>query len=217
MFASQSQPPLPWPDGLVPSEASSLFPYLASQKFDGVVEIIANDAVNYLIFKNGTVARTFLASAHHGTMVDRVKKLFAREGRVGDLRVSRWDAPPPLPIQAPPGLVQAYRDLASALVQRLVDAGRDSAPTIAEHARQNLLPTHPVLESFSLGGRPSKEPLADTQGLTSGVAAWIKEVMWAAVDHDATSPEELLRELTWERRHVFQSAGLYELIPWKVM
>jgi hypothetical protein len=215
MFASQSQPSLEWPGQFAPSDAAVLFPYLASLTFDGVVEIIANDAVNYLIFKDGTVARTFLASAHHGTIVDRVKKLFAREGRVGDLRVSRWDAPPPLPIQAPPGLVQAYRDLTSSLVQKLVDAGRDSAPTIAEHARQNLLPAHPVLESFSLSGRPT-EPLADTQGLTSGVAAWIKELMSVAM-LDATSPEQLLRELTWDRRHVFQSAGLYEQIPWKVM
>jgi hypothetical protein len=217
MYATQAQPAIAWPDRFAAHDAAALFPYLMSLTFDGVVEIIANDAVNYLIFKHGTVARTFLASAHHGTIVDRVAKLFAREGRVGELRVSRWDVPPPLPIQAPPMLVQAYRDLASALVQRLVDNGRDSAPTIAEHARQNLLQAHPVLESFSLSGRASKEPLADTEGLTSGVAAWIRELMWAAVDHDATSPEELLRELTWDRRHVFQSAGLYEQIPWKVM
>jgi hypothetical protein len=152
--------------------------------------------------------------------VDRVKKLFAREGRVVDLHVSRWDVPAPLPslpIQAPPSLVQAYRDLASALVRRLVDSGRDSAPTIAEHARQNLLSAHPVLESFTRGTESHKDPLTDTKHLTSGIAAWIREVIWAAVDHDATSPEELLRELTWDRRHVFQSAGLYDEIPWKVM
>lgn len=217
MFATQSLAPLAWPEQFTPSDPSTLFPYLMSLTFDGVVEIIANDAVNYLIFKNGTVARTFLASAHHGTIVDRVAKLFAREGRVGDLRVSRWEVPVPLPIQAPPALVRAYRDLATALVQKLVDNGRDSAPTIAEHARQNLLAVHPVLESFSLSGEPATEPLADTPGLTSGVAAWIREVMWAAVDHDGSPPEELLRDLTWERRHMFQSAGLYEQIPWKVM
>jgi hypothetical protein len=216
MFATHAKPSLPWPEQFVPSDPTALFPHLMSLTFDGVVEIIANDAVNYLVFKNGTVARTFLASAHHGTIVDRVAKLFARDGRVGELRVARWEAAPPLPVQAPPSLVQAYRDLASSLVQRLVDAGRDSAPTIAEHARQNLLGAHPVLESFSLSGHAS-EPLADTACLTSGIAAWLKEIMWAGVDLDATSPEELLRELTWDRRHVFQSAGLYEQLPWKVM
>ena len=29
--------------------------------------------------------------------------------------------------------------------------------------------------------------------------------------------ETLLKDLTWERRHMFQSAGFYERMPWKVM
>jgi len=217
MFATNSLAPVPWPERFVPQDPAALFPYLVSLTFDGVVEIVANDAVNYLIFRHGTVARTFLASAHHGTIVDRVAKLFAREGRAGELRVARWDVPAPLPAQAPPGLVQAYRDLATSLVQRLVDEGRESAPAIAEHARQTLLASHPVLDSFSLTGRAAKDPITDTEVLTAGVAAWIRDVMWAAIDHDAMSPEDLLRELTWDRRHLFQSAGLYEQIPWKVM
>ena len=105
--------------------------------------------------------------------------------------------PAALPVQAPPALVQAYRDLAATLVQRLVDYGRDSAPAIAEHARQNLVAAHPVLDGFSFSKKPAKEPLADTPALTSGVAAWMREVMWAAVDHDVVSPDTLVRELTW--------------------
>jgi hypothetical protein len=217
MYATHANAAEPWPDGLQAQDPAALFPYLMAQTFDGIVEIVANDNVNYLIFKHGSVARAFLSSAHHGTVVDRVAKLFAREGRVSDLRVARWDLPTALPVQAPPGLVQAYRDLASVLVQSLVDRGRESAPAIAEHARQSLLAAHPVLESFSLTGRPPKEPIADTMALTAGVAAWIREVMWASVDHDQVSPDALLRELTWDRRHMFQSAGLYEQMPWKVM
>ena len=217
MYATHAVPMEPWPAGMSAQDPSALFPYLMATTFDGVVEIIANDHVNYLIFRNGSVARAFLASSHHGTLVDRVKKLFAREGRVGELRVTRWGVPTPLPIQAPPALVQAYRELASTLVQRLVDAGRDAAGTIAEQTRINLVGTHPVLDAFSFTGRPTKDPLADTAGLTSGVAAWIRDVMWAAVDQDAMAPEALLREITWERRHIFQSAGLYDEIPWKVI
>src|SRR5262249_22197099 len=110
MFVAQSSAPEAWPESLVPQEPSALFPFLMSQTFDGLVEIVANDGVNYLIFKNGTVARTFLATAHHGTAVDRVAKLFAREGRVGELQVTRWSTLSRLPVQAPHGLVQAYRD-----------------------------------------------------------------------------------------------------------
>lgn len=207
----------PWPAGMNGQDPAALFPYLNAMTFDGIVEIIANDTVNYLVFRNGAVARAFLAASHHGTVVDRVAKLFAREGRVGELRVARWGVPGPLPVQAPPALVQAYRDLAGTLVQRLVEHGRDSAPVIAEHARKNLLAAHPVLDGFAIGGRPAREPIADTEGLTIAVAAWVREVMWAAADHDALPPDALLKELTWERRHMFQSAGFYDEMPWKVM
>ncbi|HEY4216285.1 MAG TPA: hypothetical protein VGM67_04065 [Gemmatimonadaceae bacterium] len=217
MFATQSLPRENWPPGFAAQDPAALFPYLMSTVFDGVLEIIANDGVNYLVFKNGAVARAFLTNAHHGTVVDRVSKLFAREGRVGDLQVGRWGVPVPIPVQAPPALVQAYRDLAAALVQRFVDDGRESAPAIAEHARQNLVPTHPELDCFSFTGRPQSDPLSDTASLTACIAAWIREVIWASVDHDAVAPETLLRELTWDRRHMFESAGLFAQLPWKVM
>jgi len=217
MFATQALPRDPWPTGFVAQDPAALFPYLMSTVFDGVLEIIANDAVNYLVFRNGAVARAFLTSAHHGTVVDRVSKLFAREGRAGDLQIGRWGVPAPLPVQAPPALVQAYRDLAAKLVQRFVDDGRESAPAIAEHARQNLVATHPDLDCLSFNGRPPREPISDTASLTSCMAAWIREVVWASVDHDAVAPETVLRELTWDRRHMFESAGLFAQLPWKVM
>ncbi|MEP6494212.1 MAG: hypothetical protein ABJF01_16130 [bacterium] len=217
MFLTQSANPEPWPEGMVAHDPAALFPYLMSTTFDGVVEIIANENVNYLVFKNGTVSRAFLSSSHHGTVVDRVAKLFSRAGRVGEMHVARWGVPGAMPVQAPTALLQAYRDLTATLVQRLVERGRDSAPAIAEHARKTLVATHPVLEGFSFDGSPVTEPLVDTPALTAGVASWMREVMWAAVDHDSVSPDELMRELTWDRRHMFQSAGLYDEIPWKVM
>ena len=217
MFTTQSASPQPWPDSLTPSDPAALFPYLMSQTFDGVVEITANDGLNYLVLRNGTVARAFLSSAHHGTAVDRVAKLFAREGRVGELQVLRWNESRALPVQAPHGLVVAYRDLTCALVKQLVARGREAAPEIAEQARLKLIPSHPVLQSFCVLELPKSEPLADTRELTAGVAAWIRDVLWAAMDHEGEPPEALLRELTWDRRHLFQSAGLYEQMPWKVV
>jgi hypothetical protein len=182
-----------------------------------VLEIVANDHVSYLIFTNGTVARAYLSGAQPGTLVERVSKVFAREGRVGDIRISRRPMPGNLPVQASPALIHAYRELSGNLVQRLCDLGRDTAPAIAEHARQNLVATHPSLDGFSFAGSLVKDPLADSQALTAGVAAWIRELMWAASDHESVAPEVLLRELTWDRRHLFQSAGLFDQVPWKVM
>lgn len=219
MFAAQTTEPETWPIGLAPSDPAKLFPYLMSTTFDGAVEILANDSANYMLFKNGTVERAFLAAGHHGTLVDRVTKLFARETKLGDTELRRWPGPLTLPIQAPPSLIQAYRELATALVRQLVEHGRPGAASIAERARLNLVTTHPALDGLAFHPDPLApwDPLADTAGLTSAVAAWLKEVVWATADHDQLSPEQVLRELTWERRHLFQAAGLYDQIPWKVL
>ncbi len=216
MFTAQTVAPTRWPSAFAETDPSVLFPYLMSMTFDGVLEIVADDSVNYLVFKNGAVARTFIATGHHGTVVDRVTKLFAREGRLGDLVLSRGSPPAPVPTQAPSALMQAYREMATGLIQRLVERGGAGAPAIAEHARQTLVSVHPVLDSLTFSGRPAKDSVADTSALTAGVAAWTKEVLWTAMDQDAP-PDTILREVTWDRRHIFQSAGFYEQLPWKVL
>jgi hypothetical protein len=217
MFETHVNASQPWPEGMATQDPAVLFPYLMSITFDGFVEIIAKDHVNYLIFANGTVARAYLSSAHHGTVIDRVAKLFSREGRISDLRISRWNLPAKLPVQASPALVQAYRELSGNLVERLVALGREGAPALAEQTRQKLVDAHPSLEGFSFDGQPAKEPLSEAPALTADVAAWIRDVIWAASDDESVVPDKLLRELTWDRRHMFQSAGLFDQVPWKVM
>lgn len=216
MFATQVTPPDPWPEEVLPDDPSTLFPYLMSTTFDGVVEIVSDGHVNYLIFRDGVVARAFLSGSAKGTLIERVQALFA-EDRGPRRSVRRWPIPEPLPHQSPPSLVQAYRELAQALVERLVESGRESAPEIAEQARRNLTVKHPALERFSLDdGRHRHDPAEEMPAVTAAVAAWLAEVLWTAADHDTVSPEALLRDLTRERRHMLQSAGFFELLPFKI-
>jgi hypothetical protein len=217
MFLAQTAQSDPWPAEIKVKDAAALFPFLMSIMFDGFVEIISDETVNYLVFRAGAVDRAFLSFAASGTIVERVAKLFAPGSNMERAQFRRWPSVDPLPVQAPPGLVQAYRELSNALVQRLVKNGRDSAPAIAEQARQNLAKTHPELESFSIGKKPTREPIADTAKITAAVASWLTEVMWAAADHEGAPPADLLKELTWERRHMLQSAGFYDRLPWKVL
>ena len=217
MFASQSLPPEPWPPELRSSDPKALFPFLMSQTFDGMVEIVADGAVNYLLFKNGQVSGAYLSTPPGGTLVERVGRLFERERLALHVSVKRWGVPAPLPVQAPTGLVRAYRDLTTSLVLRLVADGRESAPAIAEHARQMLVSAHPALEGFSFNGRPPRAVVADANALTAGVAALINELLWTAGDQeDGGGPATILRELTHERRHLFQSAGLFDRMSWKM-
>jgi hypothetical protein len=217
MFASQTLPPEPFPPELRSSDPSALFPYLISCSFDGMVEIVVEGAVNYLVFRDGQVVRAYLADAGKGTLVERVARLFDREHLALHVAVKRWGEPAPLPVQAPTGLVRAYRDLANSLVLRLVADGREGAPAIAEHARQMLVSAHPALDGFSFNGRAPRAVVADAESLTAAVAALINELLWTAGDQSAIGgPGEILRELTHERRHLFQSAGLFDRVSWKV-
>lgn len=217
MFASQSLPDEPWSPGMQVTDPAVLFPYLNAMAFDGFMEIVAEDTVNYLVFNNGAVQRAFLSTTHHGTPADRVAKLFAREGRAEGTKVRRWPGPETLPTQAPPALVLAYRELAAGMVGRLTADGRESAATLAESARQHLLAQHPVLDGFAFDGRDAHDVIVDSKTLTSAVGAWVKEFLFASTDHETASPETVLHDATWARRHMFQSAGLYELLPWKVV
>jgi hypothetical protein len=217
MFLSQTKAPDPWPADLKVTDPAVLFPFLMSVMFDGVLEIVFDGSVNYLVFRAGAVERAFLSFQATGSIVERVAKLFAPGAKIDEAKFRRWPAVEPLPIQVPRELVAAYRELSNALVQRLVANGRDAAPAIAEQARQNLIQTHPDLECFSIGKKSPREPISDTARITGAVASWLKEIIFAAADHDSAPPEALLKELTWERRHMFQSAGFYEKMPWKVM
>jgi hypothetical protein len=216
MYASQTVTPEGWPPELRPSDPSSLFPYLMASTFDGMVEIAHDGAVNYLLFRNGVVETTFLAGMQGGSIVERVSRLFDEKRRVLHMTVRRWPLPQPIPLQAPTGLVQAYRDLATSLVLRLVADGRENAPAAAEQARQKLLAAHPALEGISFSGRSPRAVVADADALTAGTAALINDLLWSDGGQDPEGRAALLRDLMHERRHLFQSAGLYEQIHWKL-
>lgn len=73
------------------------------------------------------------------------------EGRVlaSPPTVRLWTPPPPLPAQASPALIQAYRELIGALIARLQQGGKASAAEVTEGARRALVAQHGTLERFS--------------------------------------------------------------------
>lgn len=208
-------PAEPWPDELNPLDPLALFPFLLATTFDGTVEVTLDGNVNYLIVRDGLVERAFTSSVHFGEIAEKIDALFHPDSRTARMSVRRFPVPPPLPRQAPPALIQAYRDLVNGLVRTLVERGRDSAPVIAELARQSLASTHTALHSFTTMERTVHDPVVGIEPLTDAVAAWVTEVLWASADLDGAGPERLLRELTHDRRHMLQSAGFFERLPWQ--
>jgi hypothetical protein len=219
MYWSQVLEPVAWPAELNVHDPSAVFGFLVATMHDGVVEVRAeNGGVSYGIVRNGTIARGFFADdgvANAGAEA-RLTALLAG-GRLAERKKTRlWPLPPPLPVQAPPSMIQAYRDLMAAIVKRLVDGGIDGAPSVCEHARMMLVDRHPCLERFSLTHPHPRDPVTETPALSAAIGAWIGELLWTVVPADGTTPEQLIAELARDRRHMFQSAGLFDALPWKV-
>ena len=221
MHYSQMEEPTAWPSELDPTDPEALFAHLGATTFDGMLEVVDDGAINYVLLRDGLVERCFLAcgaAKSDEPEVLRARRPFSESAHRDKLGVFRWPIPPALPVQANPGLIQAYRDLTLALVEKLVEAGNPGAPTVAEYAREALVPDHPCLKAYS--GLPEMialyDPVVDADALTTGIAQWVKEIILAAVDLDTTRPEQILRSVTHERRHVFQSAGFFQKLPWPI-
>ena len=215
MYHAQTATPIAWPAELGdPRDPRTLFPHLASQFFDGTVVLSIDLAMNYLVLRDGTVVRAFLADGQPGPVVERVRRLFLQDARRGQTEIRRWAVAPPLPVQAPPALLHAFTEIGEALVRQLVHCGAESAPAVAEHARRQVGERFPALASVG-NGTGLTHVVVDARTLTNATATWVQEVLWAAPPQTCT-PEEVLRDITRERRHMLQSAGFYDALPWRV-
>jgi hypothetical protein len=184
-------------------------------RFCGFVEMVLEGHVSYLIIENGSVARGFLSGSTHKPLAERAARALSDSRAAGQL-IRQYAVTPELPEQALPPLIQAYREMMDALVEQLVLQGRSSASAIAEHARGNLLARHPALAGFEREPSRRFDPVCTTAELSHNIAAWATETVWAGLDIESASPEELIRRITCQRRHMFQSAGFFEHIPWKL-
>lgn len=232
MYWSQVLEPSPWPADINAQNADSVLGFLHATMHDGVLEVVHDEGRSYAAVREGVVARGYFADDAFGAPEEQVRALLARPDSWVRLRL--WPVPAALPTQAAPALIQAYRELMAKAVRLLQASGVDSAFTIAEHARRNLVSAHPVLERMAVSpdlpggaslnstlsfgrtaGSGTRDPITGAGPLSAAVGAWLKEVVWAAPPADGTTREEFIEDLLRERRHMFQSAGLLDALPWK--
>ena len=142
--------------------------------------------VNYLVFKNGTVARAFLASAHHGTRRrSRREAVRARGPRRRAARVAVGRCRRRCRFRRRRRSCRRIATSRGTLVQRLSTTGataRRRSPSM--RGRISLPRIRCSRRSRSPASRRRSRSPTRAE-LTAGVAAWIREVIWAAVDHDA--------------------------------
>jgi hypothetical protein len=214
MYTAHSVPSLPAAraEGVASRDVLS---ELFDSHFNGLIELTLEGHVNYLIFELGKVTRGYLCGSRERPLAERAARALGNADGVGQL-LRRFPLNPELPLQALPTLIKAYRELMTALVCRLVEGGRVSAPAIAEHARTTLLPKHPSLAGFTQDVAGQFDPVCSPAELSRDIAAWATETVWAGMDIESGAPAELLQGVTRDRRHMFQSAGFFEHIPWKL-
>ncbi|HEY3285972.1 MAG TPA: hypothetical protein VGJ96_02510 [Gemmatimonadaceae bacterium] len=216
MYHSQLTPDLGWPPELPAASTAALLGNLMATLFDGLVEIVADGGVNYIVVQHGMPLRGYFAD--DSTALDgasRVRALLDRAFQNGG-SARRWNVPPVLPNQAAPALIAAYRELVGTLIHRLHAGGAESALAVAEHARHHLMEKHPALDRFSLTIPNQRDPVVDAPALAAAIAAWLGETLWHLPLPEGVTAEQLLADVTRQRRHLFQAAGLFEALPWNI-
>jgi hypothetical protein len=217
MFWSQMLEPVAWPPGVNLDDARAVAEFLHAIVHDGVVEVCADGGLNYVVVRDGRLIRAFFADPATRDLQAGFAALFhSSHESVATLRSRLWPVPPPLPVQAPPALIRAYRELMEGVVARLVGLGATSAPAVAEHARRLLSENHAALEHFALAESDPADPVTETPALSAAIGAWLGDLLLTTAPPDGASPGRLIGEVAHDRRHVFQSAGLFDALPWKV-
>ncbi len=215
MFHTQTGTPLPWPRELKLDDGDALLAFLYATMHDGAVEIRVDGQVHYVVISSGSPLRGYFSDTRQGDIAGHLKQLLAPQGAASKPVVRLWPRADALPAQAAPALILAYREMMAAAGQRLGELGVADGRELVEGVRRTLVPKFELLERFSPSLPTVRDPVTDTTTLTKAVAAWMGDALRQAEPRGA-APETVLRELTSARRHMFQAAGLYDALPWKL-
>lgn len=215
MFATQTGTPLPWPRELKLDDVDALLAFLYATMHDGALEIRIDGSVHYVIISSGTPLRGYFADARPGDVTFHLKALLAAQGAASKPVLRLWSRADALPAQASPALIQAYRDLLTALGPRLTELGVTDGVALVEQVRREQVARFPLLERFSPSMPTVRDPVTDTASLSKAVASWMGDALRGG-ERGGADPAAVLRELTAARRHMFQAAGLYDALPWKL-
>lgn len=215
MYATQVGRPLPWPRELQPTDADALLAYLYATMHDGIVEVVTDGAVHYVVVASGSPVRGYFSDLRQGEVATHLRELLDATTHATPPVVRLWPKAEPVPAQASPALIHEYRELMAALASRLRDHGVTAVDDVMEGARRALAPRHPLLERFSPAQPTVRDPVTDVESLSAAMGAWITDLLWAAAP-DGLHAETLIGDVTRARRHMFQAAGLYDILPWRV-
>lgn len=215
MFATQTGTPVEWPRELKLEDGDAMLAFLYATMHDGALEIQVDGSVHYIVISSGSPLRGYFSDNRPGDLSAHVKALLSPSAHATKPVVRLWPRADALPAQAAPALIQAYRDLVVAMGSRLREHGVPRAEELIETVRRAQVPKFSLLERFSPSMPTVRDPVTDTATLTKAVGHWAQEVLRSVASPECV-PDQVVKELTSARRHMFQAAGFYDQLPWKV-
>jgi hypothetical protein len=196
-----------------------LFPALQAERFTGVLELISDGCVNYLRFESGGYVSGYLSAKPDDVPLPHyVHSLFApREGHKRQVAAAVFPPLPEPPTQAPPELVDSYRDLFWGITAR---ADQETAGAATKHAyrlRDALKNVHTSLEAV---GKPRDRGavrlVASPEELTIALSDWTLQFLEQVEIVAPGAAPDILKDATREQRFMLQRAGFFERLPWTV-
>lgn len=215
MYHTLVVPSAPFPADLNVADPKALLPHLRDTRFDGVVEVVNRDTVNYLTLTDGLIDRAFVVDGAGESRAQQLARVFGPPSPKSQVRVQGWPGPAVLPAQAPTALVAAYRELVERLYVELGSYGVPVPSAVGERVRDALTARHPALRHFAAGNKP-EDPTDDEEQVSAAVAAWVTETIREAVDGDDEVAANVVKAAARERRHMLHAAGFLSVLPWSV-
>lgn len=199
---------------------AALLAALGGEGFSGVLELIASGRVAYLRFEGGEPVGGCFPDGDDGTpWSERVQRLFGpdAQGKTPAVAAAVFAHHTEVPVQAPPALLQIYRELFWAIGQ----AAEESVPGVAlkraHRLRDSLATIHSSLTAI---GRPlDRDPaeIADTpEQLTFALSDWALQLLEELEVIAPGVAATVLQVATRDHRFLLQKAGFYGRLPWTV-
>jgi len=218
MYATTTQPPLPI--ALDPRTPESVFKTLFEQRWSGLLELISNGRVNYLMVKDGRFASGHFSERRADEPpLSYVARLFRSTPPepLPQVAVKVYDTPPGLPLQAPPAMIAMFRGYTWDLTDLIEREAPGEGAKRAERVRQRLLPQHDALSCVG-GPRDAEQsdPVLEPGALAEGMAAWTRELLGELEVLAPGSALRLLHAAAHEHRFALGAVGFFEKLPWHV-
>ena len=201
-------------------QPGELFKVFATEGFNGVVEFISNDRVNYFRFSDGKYAGGYCCDRPEGMPVAAyVESLFkpGPDNLLPSIVASEIPALSEIPQQALPAQVKLYREIHTRVLagveQELPVDGARKHQRISGALRQE----HPGIELLTAPEYGAGPAVAVTsEALTVALATWAAHLLQEVEVVAPGAAVRVLKQSTKDQRYVLQAAGFYDRLPWRV-